>query len=246
MPYAVGAGLFALSLFCMFMIRPDPAHGDRAAAPSAGGRWSTACATSATTSSCSARSRSICSRSCSAARRRCCRSIARDILHVGADRARPSARRAGGRRDADRSVFSLPAAEARCRREDARRGRPCSARATIVFGLSRWMALSLACLAVLGAADMLSRLCPPVADPALHARRDARPGRRRLRRCSSPRRTSSANRERLPRGARRPGGRGRRRRHRRDRHHAVVGEIFPELRKARRFDAPEPELKAAE
>jgi hypothetical protein len=44
-----------------------------------------------------------------------------------ADRARPSARGAGGRRDSDRPLFLVPAAEARCRGEDAGRRRPCSA-----------------------------------------------------------------------------------------------------------------------
>ena len=52
--------------------------------------------------------------------------------------------------------------------------------ATIVFGLSRSMALSLALPRPARRRRHVLGLCPPVADPALHARRDARPGRRRL------------------------------------------------------------------
>ena len=50
-----------------------PAHRADATGPTPGRRWSRACATSATTASCSEQSASTCSRSCSAERRRCCR-----------------------------------------------------------------------------------------------------------------------------------------------------------------------------
>ena len=68
----------------------------------------------------------------------------------------PPARRARGRGYPYRRLLLVPPAEAQCRASR------CSARsavfgaATIVFGLSRSMPLSLACLALLGAADMLS------------------------------------------------------------------------------------------
>ena len=82
--------------------------------------------------------------------------FARDVLHAGPEglghlRAAPAV---GATLTA--LVLLGPAAEAQCR------GRRCWSRsaifgaATVVFGLSRWMPLSLACLALLGAADMFS------------------------------------------------------------------------------------------
>ena len=49
--------------------------------------------------------------------------------------------------------------------------------ATVIFGLSRWMPLSLACLGASRRRRHVLGLRPPVADPALHAGRDARPRR---------------------------------------------------------------------
>jgi MFS family permease len=46
--------------------------------------------------------------------------------------------------------------------------------ATAIFGFSTWYPLSLAMLALLGRRGHVLRLHPPVADPAPHARRDAR------------------------------------------------------------------------
>jgi hypothetical protein len=66
-----------------------------------------------------------------------------------------AAGRAGGRRDADRPLFLVPADQDERRREDAGGGGGVR-RATAVFGLSTWMPLSLAMLALLGAADMFS------------------------------------------------------------------------------------------
>ena len=110
---------------------------------------------SAATGWCSARSRSICSRCCSAGRPRCCRS-SRATSSRSAPRARAAPRRARGRRDADCDLLLLPAAQDQCRGQDAGRGRSCSARRRSVFGLSRIYPLSLALLALLGAADMFS------------------------------------------------------------------------------------------
>ena len=81
---------------------------------------------------------------------------ARDIFQVGADGPRPFARRAGGRGDADRDLFLVPAAE------DATSASRCWLRsvvfgaATIVFGLSRIYAAVARAAGVLGAADMFS------------------------------------------------------------------------------------------
>ena len=114
--------------------------------------------------------------------------------------------------------------------------------ATIVFGLSRWMLLSLACLALLGAADMFSvyvrqsliQLYTPddkrgrvgAVSSLVHLGLER--ARRGARAASSPRY--------------RPGRRRRRRRHRRDRRHpALWAELrCPELRlaRARSFDTP--------
>ena len=82
--------------------------------------------------------------------------FARDILHAGPEglghlRAAPAV---GATLTA--VFFAFRPLKTQCRRQDARRRRACSARATIVFGLSRSMPLSLACLALLGAADMFS------------------------------------------------------------------------------------------
>ena len=81
--------------------------------------------------------------------------FARDILAGRRRRARPAARRAGGRRDADRDLFLVPAAEDNV-------GVKMLA-AVVVFGAAtvglRPVALyllSLALLALLGAADMFS------------------------------------------------------------------------------------------
>ena len=52
--------------------------------------------------------------------------------------------------------------------------------ATVAFGFSRWLPLSLAVPGAARRGRHALGLCPPVADPALHARCDARPRRRGL------------------------------------------------------------------
>ena len=99
--------------------------------------------------------------------------------------------------------------------------------ATIVFGLSRSMPLSLACLALLGAADMFSvyvrqSLIQLYTPDEMRGRVGA----------VSTLFISASNelgeaRTRLPRRADRPGRRGRRRRHRRDRRGRCCGAGVP-------------------
>ena len=81
---------------------------------------------------------------------------ARDILEVGAAGPRPAARSAGDRRDADRHLFLVPADPHQCRRQDARRCRRVRRGDRDLRHYPRWMPLSLAMLALLGAADMFS------------------------------------------------------------------------------------------
>ena len=91
--------------------------------------------------------------------------------------AGPPARRASGRRDADRRILFRPAAQAQRRREDARRGGSFRRRNDRI----RLVAFDAAVAALPRAAGRgghVLGLRPPVADPALHARRDARAGRR--------------------------------------------------------------------
>ena len=155
LPYGVSAALFAFSAVCLFTIGPVPrtAHRARQARSS---RWSTASPTSAATGWCSARSRSTCSRCCSAGSTAMLPVYARDILQVGAAGPRAAARRAGGRRDADRDLLLVPAAQDQCRRQDAGRGRRVRRGDRRVRLFDAPMPLSLAMLALLGAADMFS------------------------------------------------------------------------------------------
>ena len=98
-------GLFALSLACMFLIGPMPRTADRGSSIP-GTRWSTACATSADNKLVlGAISLDLFAVLLGGATAML-PVFARDILHAGPDRARPSARRAGGRRDADRDLSS--------------------------------------------------------------------------------------------------------------------------------------------
>ena len=93
--------------------------------------------------------------------------------------ARHPARRACRRRRRHRRDRSRCGRSERARAPRCSRVSPCSVSATVVFGLSRSFALSLAALVVVGAADMVSVVVRSVAHPAGDSRCDARPGERR-------------------------------------------------------------------
>ena len=101
---------------------------------------------------------------------------ARDILHVGADGLGPP-RRAGGRARPDRHLLLVPAAQ------DRRRRKMLTAvvvfAATAVFGIRDPTSVAGDAGAARRRRHVLG-LYPPVADPASHARRDARAGGRGL------------------------------------------------------------------
>ena len=107
--------------------------------------------------------------------------------------------------------------------------------ATLVFGFSSSLPLSLACLAVLGAADMFSVYVRQSLIQLHTPDADARPGRRGLDAAISASNELGESRSRLPRRADRPGGRGRRRRRRRDCGHPAVGRAVPGIRASRSF-----------
>ena len=198
---------------------------------------------SATTRSCSARSASICSRSCSAARPRCFRSTP---ATSSMSARKGSARSARRRRSAPR-LTALLLARWPLKRHVGVKMFVCVGIfgvATMVFGESRWMWLSLAGPVRARRLGHGQRLCPLLADPAPHARRDARPGLRRLR----PVHLRLERARRVPRRpcrrglrAGRGGGRRRRARGGGDR---LLRLGLPELRKADRFVAPDPDLLA--
>ena len=163
---------------------------------------------------------------------------ARDILHVGADGPRPAARGAGGRRDADRDLLLDPAAQDRCRRQDARRGRRVRRGDRGLRLVDARMPLSLAMLALLGAADMFSVYIrqsliqlhtPDEMRGRVGGRLDA--GHLRLER-------ARRDAQRLRRRAARPGRRDRRRRRRGGRGHLALGRSVPRA-------APGPDVRAA-
>ena len=139
-----------------------------------------------------------------------------------ARRPRPFARRARRRRDADRRVVRVSAAQDQCRGQDARRGRGVRRRDDRV----RPVALDAAeprLPVPAGRRRHAVGLCPPVADPDLHARRHARARRRGLDPVHFRVQRAWRGGERLPCRAGRAGRRRGRRRHRRDPRGRAVG-----------------------
>ena len=165
---------------------------------------------------------------------------ARDILQVGADGLGPLRAAPAAGRHADRHLLLGPAAQDQCRRQDADRRRRSSARPPRCSAFRRSYFLSLAMLALLGAADMFSvyirqSLIQLHTPDEMRGRVVGRldPGDFRVQR-------AWRNPQRLYRRAARPGCRDRRRRRRRDRRDPALGLLFPELRRARSFELAEP------
>jgi MFS family permease len=244
MPYSVAAGLFALSLFCMFMIGPRP----RSAIEGPRHPWQQMIdglryvrRNKLVLGAISLDLFAVLLGGATAM----LPVYARDILHTGATglghlRAAPAV---GATLTAlwfsfrplknDVGVKMLAAVVV-------------FGAATIAFGLSRWMILSIACLAVLGAADMLSvyvrqSLIQLYTPDGMRGRVGA-VSSLFISASNELGETESGFLAALvgPVVAVVAGGIG------------AIGitllwaKIFPELRKARRFDAPEPELKAVE
>jgi hypothetical protein len=143
--YVVGAGCIAGVRTCRRRARPRTS---RRARSSRGSDSSCAIA------SCSARCRSVSSPSCCAAPRAAARLRAGHPRHrAGRSRAPPGG--AGGGRARHVALAHAPSGGAPCRRRAVRRGVRVRL-ATVGFGLSTSLPLSLAALAALGAADLLS------------------------------------------------------------------------------------------